>query len=124
MVSILGAILFGIVAVITFLNTLGFPLGEFSMGGKYKIMPTKLRIATGISFLIQLFAIVVILQSGGFMALWFSEKITKYICFFFAGYLLLNTVMNLLSTSKKEKYFATPLSIVASICFWITAFNI
>ena len=124
MVSILGAILFGIVAIVTLLITLGFPLGEFSMGGKHKVVPHKLRIAAGISFAIQLFAIIIILQAGGIMVLWFSTKITKYICFFFAVYLTLNVFMNISSNSKKEKYFATPLSIVAAVCFWITALNI
>ena len=32
-----------------------------------------------------------------------------------------NTIMNFISKSKKEKYVMTPLSFVAAICFWITA---
>ncbi len=121
--AILGAILFSIVAVMTILAACGAPLGEFTMGGKYKVLPKQYRIMAVISFIIQIFAIIIILQTGGILTLWFSEKVTKYICIFFAVYLSLNTVMNFLSNSKKEKYFATPLSIVAAICFWITAFN-
>ena len=30
-------------------------------------------------------------------------KVTKYICFFFAAYLSLNTIMNMISKSRKEK---------------------
>jgi hypothetical protein len=123
MIAILGAILFAIVAVMTVLAACGVPLGEFTMGGKYKVLPKKLRIMAVISFIIQMFAIIIILQAGGILTLWFSEKVTKYICIFFAVYLSLNTVMNFLSNSKKEKYFATPLSIVAAICFWITVLN-
>lgn len=37
-ISVIGALLFGVVMVITILNALGFPLGEFSMGGQYKII--------------------------------------------------------------------------------------
>lgn len=107
----------------TVLVACGMPLGEFTMGGKYKILPKNLRILAVISFIIQMFAIIVILQAGGFLTLWFSEKVTRYICIFFALYLSLNTIMNSLSNSKKEKYFATPLSVVAAICFWITALN-
>ncbi len=124
MISILGAFLFAIVAVMTVLVTCGVPLAEFTMGGKYKVLPKQLRIIGVISFIIQVFAIITILQAGGILTLWFSEKVTKYICIFFAVYLSLNTVMNFLSNSKKEKYFATPLSILAAICFWITASNI
>lgn len=121
MIAIVGAFLFAIVAVMTILVACGAPLGEFTMGGKYKVLPKELRIMAIVSFFIQLFAIIIILQTGGFLTLWFSEKVTKYICIFFAVYLSLNTIANFFSKSKKEKYFATPLSIVAAICFWITA---
>jgi hypothetical protein len=124
MIAILGAFLFAIVAAMTVLAACGMPLGEFTMGGKYKVLPRQFRFIAVISFIIQIFAIIIILQAGGILTLWFSEKSTKYICLFFALYLSLNTVMNFLSNSKKEKLFATPLSIVAAICFWITAFKL
>ena len=123
MIQVLGAFLFGIVLVLTVLIALGFPLGEFSMGGKYKIMPPKLRGLCWISAVIQLLAIVIILQAGDIMPLWFSIKTTQIICLCFSIYLSLNSIMNFFSTSKKEKYFATPLSILAAICFWITTFK-
>lgn len=123
MIAILGALLFGLVAVLTILITFGLPLGEFTMGGKYKVLPPKLRIVSGLCVLIQLFAIVIILQTGGLMPLWFPANVTKYICVFFAAYLSLNAIMNVFSTSKKERYVATPLSVVAAVCFWITAFT-
>lgn len=66
---------------------------------------------------------IIILQAGGFISLWLPFKVTKYICFFFAVYLSLNTIMNMISKSRKEKYAMTPLSFIAGICFWITAFQ-
>lgn len=124
MTAILGAGLFAIVAVLTVLVACGLPLGEFTMGGRYKVLPKQFRAMAILSFIIQVFAIILILQAGGFLTLWFSQKITKYICIFFAAYLTLNTVLNLLSNSKKEKYFSTPLSALAAVCFWITAIRI
>ena len=123
MTAILGAGLFAIVAVLTVLVACGLPLGEFTMGGRYKVLPKQFRVIAILSFIIQIFAIILILQAGGFLNLWFSQKLTKFICIFFAAYLTLNTVMNLLSNSKKEKYFATPLSAAAAVCFWLTAFR-
>ena len=123
MLSILGAALFGIIAIMTVLVACGFPLGEFTMGGQHKILPKKLRVAAVISVAIQIFAMIIILQAGGFISLWFSFKVTKYICFFFAAYLTLNTIMNMISKSRKEKYVMTLLSLIAGICFWITAFQ-
>ena len=93
------------------------------MGGKHKILPKKLRIMAIASFFVQLFAIVIVLQAGSYLSLWFSAGVTKSICIFFAVYLSANTVMNFLSDSKKEKYAMTPLALFAAICFWITALS-
>lgn len=123
MFSILGAVLFGVIAIMTVLVACGLPLGEFTMGGQHKILPKKFRLAAVISVAIQIFAMIIILQAGGFIPLWLSFKVTKYICFFFATYLSLNTIMNMVSKSKKEKYVMTPISLIAGICFWITAFQ-
>ena len=123
MFSILGAVLFGVIAIMTVLVACGLPLGEFTMGGQHKILPKKFRVMAVISVAIQIFAMIIILQAGGFISLWLSFKVTKYICFFFAVYLSLNTIMNMISKSRKEKYVMTPLSFIAGICFWITAFQ-
>jgi len=121
MFSILGAVLFGVIVIMTVLVACGLPLGEFTMGGQHKILPKKFRVMAVISVAIQIFAMIIILQAGGFIPLWLPFKVTKYICFFFAAYLYLNTIMNMISKSRKEKYVMTPLSLIAGICFWITA---
>ena len=123
MFSILGTVLFGVIVIMTVLVACGLPLGEFTMGGQHKILPKKFRVVAVISAAIQVFAMIIILQAGGFISLWLSFKLTKYICFFFAVYLSLNTIMNMISKSRKEKYVMTPLSFIAGICFWITAFQ-
>lgn len=121
MSAIIGASIFSVVVIMSILVTLGFPFGEFTMGGKYKILPLKMRIASGISVLIQMFAIFVILQAGEIIDTGLPFGITRGACFFFAVYLTVNVIMNFLSTSKKEKYVMTPLSLIAAFCFWITA---
>ena len=123
MFSIVGAALFGVIAALTVLVACGLPLGEFTMGGQHKILPKKLRVVAVISVAIQIFAMIIILQAGGFISLWLPFTVTKYICFFFAVYLSLNTIMNIISKSRKEKYVMTPISLIAGICFWITAFQ-
>ena len=123
MFSILGAVLFGVIAIMTVLVACGLPLGEYTMGGQHKILPKKFRLAAVISVAIQIFAIIIILQAGGFIPLWLSFKVTKYICFFFAAYLSLNTIMNMISKSKKEKYVMTPISLIAGICFFFFFFQ-
>jgi hypothetical protein len=71
----------------------------------------------------QIFAIIIVLQTGGIINLWFSNNATRIICYVYSGYLIINTFMNLISKSKKEKYIMTPLSLVSALLFFITAFK-
>lgn len=121
MVAIIGASVFSIVIVLSFLIICGLPLGELTMGGQYKVFPKKLRIILVMQLILQIFFVVIILQMGGFIPLWFTDKITKIICIVMAIFLSFNTIMNFISRSKKEKYIITPLSAISAVCFWITA---
>ena len=73
-------------------------------------------------FGLPLFGAAMILQGGGLMNMWFAGKVIKIICFVFAGFFAVNTVMNIISPSKKEKYVMTPLAAVEVCCFAVTAF--
>ena len=121
MIAIIGASVFSVVIVLSFLIICGLPLGELTMGGQYKVFPKGLRIILVTQLIFQIFFVVIILQMGGFIPLWFSENTTKIICIVMAVYLSFNTVLNLISRSKKEKYIMTPLSAISAVCFWITA---
>ena len=121
MIAIIGAAAFSVVIILSVLIICGLPLGELTMGGQYKVFPKKLRIVLVTQLILQIFFVIVILQMGGFIPLCFSEKVTKIICIVMAVYLSLNTVMNFVSKSKKEKCIMTPLSFIAAVCFWITA---
>lgn len=103
MVAIIGAITFSVVIILSVLIICGLPLGELTMGGQYKVFPKKLRIVLETQLIFQIFFVIVILQMGDFFPLWFSKKVTKIICIVMAVYLSLNTVMNFVSKSKKEK---------------------
>ncbi|MGN1400300.1 MAG: hypothetical protein ACI4XL_02225 [Bacillus sp. (in: firmicutes)] len=119
--ALIGSISFLLVAILYTLLALGFPYGEFAMGGKHIVMPISMRIACGFSIFIQLFAIIIILQTAKIIPNLFSVGTTRGICLFFASYLTLNAIMNGVSHSKKEKWVMTPVAILTAICFWITA---
>lgn len=120
--SITGAVLLLAVAVMEILLIFGLPLGEFTMGGRYKVLPPMYRMFAASSIILQLFGAAMILQGGGLMNMWFAGKVIKIICFVFAGFFAVNTVMNIISPSKKEKYVMTPLAAVEACCFAVTAF--
>ena len=121
MISMIGAGAFSIVIIVSILILCGLPLGELTMGGQYKVFPKKLKIVLVTQLILQLFFVIILLQMGEFIPLWFSYNVTKIIGIVMAIYLSINTVMNLISKSKKEKYIMTPLSFVTAICFWATA---
>jgi hypothetical protein len=119
----IGSIVFFIATILYVLLALGLPYGEFAMGGKYKVMPNKMRIVCVISIIVQLMAILVLLEKGTVLSIGLPQGLTKGTCIFFAIYLSLNTLMNAVSKSKKERLAMTPLSLVTAVCFWITAFS-
>ncbi|MFC0390810.1 hypothetical protein [Paenibacillus mendelii] len=119
----IGSVIFLALAILSILLAMGLPYGEFAMGGKYKVMPKQMRVACAISVLIQLVAIMFILQAGNVISIDALETSAKGVCYFFAFYLIVNTFMNALSKSKKEKLVMTPLAFLTAICFLITAMN-
>ena len=119
--SIVGAILLFIAAFFEVLLIAGLPLGEFTMGGRHKVLPPVMRAIGAASLLTQIFAGLILLQAGGFMSMWFSSEVTRIICYVFAGFFVINTVMNFFSTSRKEKYTMTPLVLIEAVCFLLTA---
>lgn len=121
MSSIIGACSFSVVIIITILIICGLPLGELTMGGQYKVFPKKLKAMLVAQLLLQIFFVVIVLQMGGHIPLWFSYNVTRVICIIMSVYLSFNTIMNFLSKSKKERYIMTPLSLLTAVCFWITA---
>ena len=124
MMAILGTVLLFAVAVMEVLLIFGLPLGEFTMGGRYKVWPRKLRPVAASQLAVQIFALYILLAASGTLPCFISENVTKIICFVFTVFFLGNTVMNFFSTSKKEKYIMTPMSAVSSICFLLAGLGV
>ena len=123
MMAIIAAFLLIIAALVEVLLILGSPLGEFTMGGQYRVLPPAYRAIAAISIVVQLAAAAIVLQCGGYMDMWFSASVSRVICLVLAGYFVLNAFMNCFSKSKKEKFVMTPLAIIEAICFAVTAFQ-
>ncbi|GMA07196.1 hypothetical protein GCM10025886_03470 [Tetragenococcus halophilus subsp. flandriensis] len=118
--SIIVALIFVSLAIFQELLTMGYPLGEFTLGGYYKTLPKKLRVVSAISSLILLFMAVVVLKHANVLkGLDFLP--TSLLMWIIVIYLALITLANAISQSKKEKYTMTPLSGIAFLlCLFIT----
>lgn len=118
----IGAVLLGVVIVMSVLLICGLPLGEFSMGGRFgKVWPPKVRVVAISQLLTQCFALYIILAGGAILPYFINLTVTRVICYVFAAFFLGNTIMNAISPSKKEKFVMTPMSLAAFVCFLITA---
>lgn len=120
MLVYVGAGLLLVVIILSILLICGFPLGELTMGGRYKgVWPKELRILAIGQLLVQLFALYILLSAGAIVPMVFSKRVTQIICFIFAVFFVSNTFMNFFSKSKKEKYIMTPMSAIEVICFLV-----
>ena len=118
----IGAALLVVVIIMSILLICGLPLGEFSMGGRFgKVWPSKVRLIGVTQLLTQIFALYIILAGGTIVPYFINLTVTRVICYVFAVFFLGNTFMNIISPSKKEKYVMTPMSLIAAVCFLITA---
>lgn len=117
----IGSIVFFMATILYVLLALGLPYGEFAMGGKYIVMPKQMRVVCVISIIIQLLSILVLLEKGKVLFIGLPAGLVTGLCYFFAVYLTLNTLLNAFSKSKKERLAMTPLSLITAVCFWITA---
>jgi len=106
-----------------FILLLGYPYAEYAMGGKYTVLPDKMRIVVAIAILIQAVMGFVLLQAGNIIESGISIGIIKILGYIFAIYLTVNIVMNLFSKSNKERWVMTPLSLAVAVCYWITLLN-
>lgn len=90
-----GVCLLAFVIILSILLICGLPLGELTMGGRYKVWPKEFMIIAVGQLAVQLFAV----------------------------FFVLNTFMNFTSLSKKEKYIMTPMSAIEAICFCVAGFH-
>ena len=61
MIAIIGSIAISMVIMLSVLIICGLPLGEFTMGGLYRVFPKKLRFVLIAQLVVQIFFLIVIL---------------------------------------------------------------
>lgn len=112
--AIISVVTFLVVAVFQLLLAVGFPLAEYSWGGKYTgVLPPRLRVASLLSAGILCVMAFVLLSHTNVLLVW--------VITIFMG---INTLGNLASKSKKEKTVMTPLTSIAFLsCLLVAIFS-
>lgn len=101
----------------------GLPLGRAAWGGKHRILPTKLRLGSLAAVGILGVAAWIILARAGLVAPGAEPVTIRIATWVFAGYLLLNTLMNISSKSQVERYIMTPVATLLVVCFILVALS-
>ena len=117
--AIAVAVIFLSIAIFQVLLSLGFPLGEYAMGGIYKVLPNKLRIISAFNAMLLIFMGFVFLHHANVFDV-FRFLPTDILVWVITIFLGINSLANLVSRSKKERFVMTPLSSVAFVlCLYI-----
>lgn len=103
------------------LLAIGLPLGQAAWGGKYRILPIRLRIASLLAAIITALALVIIMEKAEVFALFNNQTVVTCLTWIFTGYFGLNIFMNLLSKSRLEKRIMTPVATVLFIMCLLVA---
>ncbi|MBT3362578.1 MAG: hypothetical protein HN837_07025 [Chloroflexi bacterium] len=105
--------LFGLMCFQLLLAT-GLPIGHLAWGGKYRILPTRLRIASVFSACVFVFASILVLEKANVFSLLNNSILLTYGVWILTGFFGLNTASNLASRSKWEKRIMAPIAL--SLC--------
>lgn len=117
--AIIGSSLLGLLAVLSLALFFGAPIGEYALGGRYKVLVGKQRLMALFALCVQLIGIFVLLRGSGILVAPLSDKVINICLYVYAGYLSINVLMNLASNSWKEKLIMTPLAAIIFFCFWM-----
>jgi len=115
--GVIAALLLVLLCVFQAALASGAPVGHYAWGGQHRVLPTNLRIGSGVTVLIYLALAVVALGAAGVIA-WSPPGALVWAVF---GLLALGIVMNAISRSKPERMVMTPFVTVLAACFLILA---
>ena len=102
---------------------LGAPWGEMAMGGKYPgRFPPTLRVAAVVQLLLLLFVALIVLVRAEIV---FGEylEFSRSAVWFVVALLVVSSILNIVTPSKKERMFGAPIAIILLICSSIVAIS-
>lgn len=99
----------------------GLPLGHAAWGGQYRVLPLRLRLGSLAAAALLGLAMWVVLARAGLVEPGPEPLTIRISTWFFGGYLLLNTLGNLVSKNVLERKVMTPLAFLLAVCFFVVA---
>ncbi|MBS5112554.1 MAG: hypothetical protein KHZ15_07695 [Coprobacillus cateniformis] len=119
--SLIGAFLLVYVAVITFMNILGYPLSKFMLDYQYPFLSLHKNYL--LAFIIQLCAMLTLLQAGHIIGFILPVFLIQILCIFLSIFLSIITLFYWYSPDQEKRFFMAPLLSLITLCFYLTIFN-
>ena len=101
--------------VFQILLALGLPVGRAAWGGKHRVLPGNLRIASFFSALLFVFVSISVLEKVGMITVLNNQTLVNWVVWIFTAFLGLNTTNNFVSRIKLEKRIMTPISLTSGL---------
>lgn len=120
--AVVAYLLLGALAVFQIALAAGAPLGSLAWGGKHRVLPRGLRIASAVSVL--LYALFAAIIAGAVSSLdRFGDHVaeTPIGIWILTAYFGLGILVNLISRSRPERFVMTPVAAVLCACCLVIA---
>lgn len=120
--AVIYAFVCGATSILQLLLAFGAPLGQLAWGGRYRVLPTGLRIASASSPLHLIGSSVIMLIHVRLAALPLDRAVTGTLVWIFTGLMAVSFLLNLFSKSRMERLIMVPGSCLAFLSALFIAF--
>jgi hypothetical protein len=119
--AIIACVLLAALAVFQAALLFGAPLGRFAWGGQHNVLPTGLRIGSGVSIVLYALFAYVALAKAELAPPLVNHAFTAVFCWVLAGYFALGIVLNAVSRSRPERLVMTPTVLLLTALYLVLA---
>jgi uncharacterized membrane protein SirB2 len=99
----------------------GRPYGRLAWGGRYEVLPNRLRVSSLVSIILYVLIGIVIVSHAQLAPIIDSTTNLTYSMWFLTAYFTLGVVMNLASRSRPERLVMTPVALILAVSCLVLA---
>ena len=120
--AVVATVVLALLAVLQAGLAAGRPWGRLAWGGQHEVLPSRLRVGSGISIVLYALFAAVILTAADLLGV-LPQGVADVGIWVLTGYFVLGVVMNGVSRSRLERAVMTPTSLVLALCCLLVALN-
>lgn len=113
-------VLLGLLALFQLALVLGAPLGRFAWGGRYRVLPARLRVGSAVSIVVYAIIAAIAWDRAGVLSV-LGDTVSQVAMWVVFGYFALGIAMNAISRSKAERITMTVASVVLAALAFLVA---